>query len=411
MEQDERGYRWADGAICSHCVSDTALASWIEKNLNSTNCRFCGQESDDLIAASFDDFVGIVLAGISFDWNHPDNEGIAYESAEGGYLAELSDSWDVFSDYYISENNDVVEALIDAIDTESWVERDFYIGDDSKRLSWGWDWFKRVTKHQTRYLFLKSGDADYYELPPSRMLDEIATVIGSDLQKAGLIKMLTSDVELIRIRIGAVTFGDAAAIGPPPVQFATQSNRMSPAGIPMFYGAFDAETAQAETFDPNVHTGQIMSIGTFRAQHDLKVLDLADLPDIPSVFELNTQRLIHSLRFLHAFARDIAQPIKRDGREHIEYVPTQIVTEYFRRVFRDADGQPIDGIVYKSSKNGADKALVLFCENGQCVDKDYPGPWIDKILLLASVEYQACPLASGPENYVSDIDHIDEIFS
>ena len=38
----------------------------------------------------------------------------------------------------------------------------------------------------------------------------------------------------------------------PPLQRAKQPNRMSPAGVPMFYGAEDFDTAFQETFDPLV---------------------------------------------------------------------------------------------------------------------------------------------------------------
>ncbi len=391
LEQEERGYSEADGDICADCVSDPALARWIEANRTATECRFCGREAEEPIAASFDEFVGVVLDGIHFDWNHPDNEAIMYISAEGGYQAPISSSWDVFADYDISESGDVLEALIDSIDTDGWVERDFNLGDDSQRLVWGWDWFKHVTKHQTRYLFLKQGSEDDQEIPPSRMLDTIAAVISSDLGGVDLIKTVGQDVDFIRVRIGAAGYDQASALGPPPTDFATQSNRMSPAGIPMFYGAFDIETAKAETIDPAVHAGQTLSIGAFRAMRDLKLLDLADLPDIPSVFDAEALELIHPLRFLHAFARDLVQPIAHDGREHIEYVPTQIVTEYFRRVFRTADGGPIDGLIYRSSRNDGGRALVLFCENEQCVDAGYSGRLRDKLLMLVSVDHHVAP--------------------
>jgi hypothetical protein len=313
-----------------------------------------------------------------------------YISAEGGYQAPISDSWEVFANYDISDDPEVVEALIGAIHTDGWVEREFYHGDDSQRLKWGWDWFKHVTKHQTRYLFLKPDaelDADDY--PPSEMLDVIGSVIATDLEGA-LIKTGGEDESLFRIRIGAQPFNHAGEIGPPPEDFATQANRMSPAGIPMFYGAFDAKTAKAETFDVNVHSGQIMSIGRFRPTRNLTLLDLADLPDVPSVFDVKAQSLIHSLRFLHSFVRDLVQPIARDGREHVEYVPTQIVTEYFRRVFRPADGQSIDGLIYRSSRPGGDRAVVLFCNNEQCVDGDSPGVH-DAVLRLIAVDHQPCP--------------------
>jgi hypothetical protein len=391
LEQYERGYSQADGDICAQCVSDAALAAWIEANLSATQCGFCGRQSEEPIAASFDDFVGVVLAGISFDWNHPDSEGIMYISAEGGYQAPISDSWEVFADYDISEDSDVVEALIDSIDTDGWVEREFYHGDDSQRLVWGWDWFKHVTKHQTRYLFLNPDADNRDDIPASQMLDEIAKVVAADLGGFDLIKTIALGVDLFRIRVGAEGFDTAAAIGPPPAEFATQSNRMSPAGIPMFYGAFDVDTAKAETFEPAVHAGQTISIGAFRAMRELRILDLADLPDIPSVFDEDAHPLIHPLRFLHAFARDLVQPIARDGREHIEYVPTQIVTEYFRRVFRASDGLPVDGLIYTSSRNKGGRACVLFCENDQCAEADYDGPIYNRLLRLVGVVHEPHP--------------------
>lgn len=393
IEQQERGYSGADGEICTNCVSDPALKAWVAENLSSTACTFCGDESEDAIAASFDDFVGIVLGGIGFDWNDPDDEGIIYDGREGGYQASLSDTSDVFYDYDISDNNDVVQAVIDAVDTEAWVERDFYRGDDGERLTSGWTWFKHVTMHQSRFLFLKN-DGDKYDddIPPSQMLNVIASVISKDLAAFDFIKIIGEDVDLYRIRIGTAPFETASAIGPPPLEFATQTNRMSPAGIPMFYGAFDIETAKAETFDAAHHAGQIMSIGAFRALRPLRLLDLTELPDIPSVFADETRQFIHPMRFLHAFAADLVKRIARDGREHIEYVPTQIVTEFFRRVFRDADGKPLDGLLYRSSRPGAGTACVVFAENDQCAEANFEGKPSKQFLRLRAVTHEDCPL-------------------
>ena len=393
IEQQERGYSEADGDICANCVTDPALKAWVADHLSSTACTFCGDESDDAIAASFDDFVGIVLGGIGFDWNDPDNEGIMYDGREGGYQASLSDTADVFYNYDISDNDNVVQAVIDAVDTEAWVERDFYRGDDGERLTSGWTWFKHVTMHQSRFLFLKNeGDKYDDDIPPSQMLNVIASIISKDLAPFDFIKTIGEDVNLSRIRIGLTPFETAAEIGPPPLEFATQANRMSPAGIPMFYGAFDIDTAKVETFDVAHHAGQIMSIGAFRALRPLRLLDLAELPDIPSVFADETRKFIHPMRFLHAFAADLVKRIARDGREHIEYVPTQIVTEFFRRVFRDAQGKPLDGLLYRSSRPGAGTACVLFAENDQCAEADFVGKPSKQLLKLHAVTHEECPL-------------------
>lgn len=394
LEQFERGYSEAEGEICVECVTDPALRNWIEANLTSTQCTFCGAESEYAIAASFDDFVGVVRAGIAFDWNHPDSEGIMYISADGGYQAPVSDSWEVFADYDISEDSDVIEALIESIGNDGWVEREFYRGDDSQRLVWGWDSFKHVTKHQTRYLFLNPTADDLDDIPASQMLDAIAEVIAKDLGAFELIKAIGQDTDLFRIRVGDEAYNTAAAIGPPPAEYANQSNRMSPAGIPMFYGAFNIETARVETLDLAAHVNQTLSIGVFRPMRDLKVLDLANLPDIPSVFDPDAHPLVHPLRFLHAFADDLVQPIARDGREHIEYVPTQIVTEFFRRGFCDSDDHPLDGLIYKSSRNG-EPACVLFCDNAQCAEADYDGPLYNRLLRLTAVSHEVCPSPVG----------------
>ncbi len=294
-----------------------------------------------------DEFVGAVLDGIRVDWNHPDTEGIAYESAEGGYQADLIDTYEVLEDCGVSDEEDVIQAIVDSMETDAWVAREFYRGSDSDRLYWGWDSFKEAIKHRTRCFFLE-GDP-YGDMPPAKMLEKIADTIRQRPGGMDLIRRLSSDTNMLRIRVDAQAHGTASAIGTPPAAFAIKSNRMSRAGIPMFYGALDVDTAIAETLEPG-DIGKIMSIGTFKPVREITIFDLARLPDISGVFNEAGRELIQPLRFLRPFADDISRPIAHDGREHIEYVPTQEVTEYFRQAFRDVDGQPLDGIAYASSR-------------------------------------------------------------
>jgi hypothetical protein len=387
MEMEERGYGESDDVICGACVTDEFLKNWIADNATAEACSFCDTTASSPIAASFEDFTGVVLGGVGFDWNEPTDEGIMYISAEGGWQASMTATIDVLYDTNFTENDDVVAGLVDMIDNEAWVEREFYRGTDSQRLTWGWDSFKDFTKNNTRYFFLQNGDFERVEVTPAEVLAAISNMILSDLGEAGLIKSIEPDADLIRIRVADRPQEAVGEIGPPKPEFARQSNRMSPAGIPMFYGAFDRATAFAETFDPAAHAGQILSIGTFRPLRALRILDLADIPPVPSVFDIDHHDTIHSLRFLHAFASDISQPIARDGREHIEYVPTQIVTEYFRRVFRFKDGGQLDGIIYSSAKTADSKAFVLFCENDQCIG---PGDDVgrDALLRLVNVRHE-----------------------
>ena len=90
------------------------------------------------------------------------------------------------------------------------------------------------------------------------------------------------------------------------------------------------------------------------------MLDLTSLPRIPSRFDEKLAPDLYTLIFLHSFLEDLSAPVSKDGHEHIDYVPTQIVTEYFRYTFEELTKIAIDGIIYPSSKNKGHNACVLF---------------------------------------------------
>jgi hypothetical protein len=135
---------------------------------------------------------------------------------------------------------------------------------------------------------------------------------------------------------------------------------MSPAGIVMTYVSEDKLTALHETADA-VGT---YAIGKFRVRRDIRILDLAALPPVPSLFDELPDSLEYdprrSLIFLHRLAGDISRPIARDDRVHIEYVPTQVVTEYVRSAKIPDEG--LDGIRYRSSRRDGGMSLVLFAD-------------------------------------------------
>ena len=47
-------------------------------------------------------------------------------------------------------------------------------------------------------------------------------------------------------------------------------------------------------------------------------------------------------------------------REHIDYVPTQILTEYFRKRVKGDGGSAIDGVVYPSARRRGERSIVIF---------------------------------------------------
>lgn len=56
-------------------------------------------------------------------------------------------------------------------------------------------------------------------------------------------------------------------------------------------------------------------------------------------------------------------------KEHLDYYPTQVFSEYLRHIYRDKSGNAILGILYPSSVHKTGKSLVLFIEKDSICDK------------------------------------------
>ena len=74
------------------------------------------------------------------------------------------------------------------------------------------------------------------------------------------------------------------------------------------------------------------------------------------------------LIFLHGFRHDMANPVVKNGAEHYEYVPTQVVAEYFRHVFRIDEKKSIDGIKFESTRHPGGICYSLFLTTEDCTD-------------------------------------------
>ncbi|MCB1095083.1 MAG: RES domain-containing protein [Verrucomicrobiae bacterium] len=274
------------------------------------------------------------------------------------------------------ENARLLENVAESFSGHHWCKREYSILSPGDRLRSGWEKFKHVVQHLRRYTFWMD-HSDYYGesefhpdfLSPSMMLKELeAAIVSMDL-----VRTLPVGTEFWRLRIHSdmEPLGKAEDLTPPPIECAIQPNRMSPAGIPMFYGASDWETAFAEVVDSDDLVNQSVTGAAFSSIQEISVLDLVDIPDIPGFFAKSGHKHRHALAFLHYFTDDLSKPIERDRRPHIDYVPTQVFTEYIRFEFERAIETKIDGIIYSSSRNGG-TCCVLFITKENCLPKNGP---------------------------------------
>jgi hypothetical protein len=108
-----------------------------------------------------------------------------------------------------------------------------------------------------------------------------------------------------------------------------------------------------------------------------RVLDLRNLPPVPSIFDESKIDLRLPLRFLHSFRSDISEAVVPDERVHVEYASTQVVSEFIKLRFTDQDGNRVDGVLYPSSRRHEGCNVVLFTngENVERIPSDaYPPP-------------------------------------
>lgn len=219
-----------------------------------------------------------------------------------------------------------------------------------------WESFANMVRNKRRFTFAYMREEygnKYSSFPSANVLDRLGNLV----KKADEIEIyLYPQTPLYRARsLNAkqrkeiYSFNDITC---PPNQYSKQC-RMSPAGVSMFYASFHEATAEKECFKED--EGQII-IGVFRLKKALRVLDLTQISHL-SIFhpdyEIN--------EFLFDFQKDITKPISEEDKD-INYVPSQVVTEYFRWIYRNKHDLNIHGIIYRSVKDN-DKNVVLFFDH------------------------------------------------
>lgn len=374
MEEDEArgwssvGEKWC----CPGHVEDDALERLIAGSATSKLCSYCGRERDEPFAAEVDLIVERIATSLPFEWASADDEGVAWE---GGYVGETLDTWTLITDglNWPLNDSELITDVVSALPEIAWVQRDYYALSPSDRLLFGWDQFGRIVKHRSRYFFSNWGSEQRGPFPDRDWVSpgELLSAIGEAVIAANLVREINqNELYLYRARVHPRDRQPegASQLGAPPAERVVSSSRMSPAGISMFYGALDPDTAAAEARSANPD-GEAVTLAQFEPLRQLRIVDLSEQPDVPSLFDIERRELRHALIFLRRFVAEIAREFVRDERIHIEYVPTQIVTEWFATKFSAAGGG-IDGLLYQSSRSPGGVNVALFIDDRGCRDPD-----------------------------------------
>lgn len=387
IEAEERGYTLPDKGkyVCASHFEDIYLQKYINENSIKEKCSYCGKRTNVI---DLRDFIEYVCSELTSHYNNPDNEGLYlsgsfYDNDDeeipgfkrvGCYIApsyveNYESTKEMLSDLDLWTDDDNLNSDIeDCFLRDEWIQENALCMTECQELSLSWELFAQMVKYEQRFTFFKK--TEFIRESPSgdNGLFDILTELGTKMTSLGLIKEIEVNSILYRCRfIDDTEIVDSFdKITSAPNDKAKQS-RMSPAGVSMFYGNFDKSTAIAESSPDGKTIDGRYVVGKFRLIKPLKVLDLTSLPQYS--FWMSGDK--EGIAFLRSFNNEITKSIIRDDRIHIEYVPSQVFTEYLRYIYK-YDKENIDGIIYKSSlKDSKDNNIVLFynqCKSSEILE-------------------------------------------
>jgi DNA-directed RNA polymerase subunit RPC12/RpoP len=354
--------------VCSACIDDFVVKAEIESGGRRRTCSYCKSPGRSVaieqVADRVDDVYSAMVGEVEYTPHFPDDSDkvesrqdgslpsqivtemleCAYDSIAEDIVGELSDRhgqheiMDGGTDRY-DDSNDIFEISIPR----------------SSEIKETWQSFCYSVRHSRRYFNEEATDL------LREILDPILSPQGPGKESA--VKEIAAGANLYRGRMANTTVARQAILAKPinelgasPKELNTHG-RMNAAGIPVFYGSFDAKTCVAELRGP---VGGTAAVGKFETLRPLRVLDLTLLRNAMfniSYFDDEVVRKFAYNRFLRGFHKEIKKSVI-PGTETLDYLPTQFVAEY---LWTKVD-PPLDGLIYGSAQisDAAAKNIALF---------------------------------------------------
>lgn len=351
-----------DKSLCVKHFDDKAIKRFIRSNYSDGYCDYCKKK---LKVVSYKELLPFIMEGIQYHYTDAVNF-MSYDSRKGGYLGTTYNVYDLLFNQIELEINpsEAFADLAESIEEIAWANESDYDGKEDGQLRINWNAFEYSVKHLSRYMYYDKVD-EYTGQHPYNILK----VIGRTIDQLNLIRKVAKGTKIYRIRPheNSDEVRQLSDISSTPIEYAQYPNRFSPSGIPMLYSAFDSKTSYLETIDPSKKG--YYTLGEIELKEDTYCFDLTKIPNLPSIFDEKKRSMFHSISFLISLRESMTKAILKDGREHIEYVPTQVFTEYIRYPFNKGRSKKIEGIIYPSSKPQGKIAMVNFWDNRECESK------------------------------------------
>lgn len=366
---DFYGISGMEETVCVEHFTDGVLRDALGREADRFECSFCGRKAaagEAPFAIEMDQLGALVWDVLTWSYYWTEDPGDPWRDLEiydTTYVMYETVEEAVDPAYAMQ----IVECLIRATSsTDAWAPSD---STDPSAL--GWSAYATTVRTESRFVVIAESKRPGYEDEPpariSRFLTALLAYVESDL----LIE-LPADYTLYRGRMADnarklledVRKEPSTELGSSPPALAG-NNRLSPPGISLFYSADDLHVAVAEIALHSKYDEAV--VGAFRTTRRLRLLDFTrPLTKLPSIFATDeeSRRRWMFARFKKHFTDMITAPVVLDGRESIDYTPTQVVAEWLRWV----PEQRIDGIAWPSHL--AEKTKAGFSEDDNFENAD-----------------------------------------
>ena len=371
IEAEDRGWRIPEGYVCPDCVEDKYLKDVIRDDACHRECDYCGGRTRKHSAAP----VMVIMEQIGntiFTWfDNPEEAGGFWDNEDGNYYGfDAINTSEMLESIPLECNEKLFEEIAESFVNDQWVETangSIYGSHPHELMSYAWERFAQIVKYESRYFFQQTlsnieDEEDEYQFARQENYNpaNFLPILGELAIKLRLFTTLSIGETLFRARPkkeGESFDLNTKELGAPPSQKAA-AGRMNPAGISYMYLAFEQDTALTEVRQSN---GLLQAaIGRFETQRETHILDLTNLPEKPSIFDDQCHDELVGLLFIDEFVKEIIKPVEKNGSEYIEYVPSQVVSEFFALIFRLQNDIHLDGIKYPSAVHKDGYNLVLF---------------------------------------------------
>lgn len=364
LAQDSQGWSYNLEDVCATCIDEPTLSAIVSSQAQpAVECSFCGSAG----AASLDVLMAAFFRGLRREYEPAID--VLYYADDFTTRYDTSDLVYEYESIFVGDG--LLDAVLSSVKHDEWVTLDFAVPHPGDAMLVAWDEFCRKVKFKTRYVF-------WLQTPEPWEGQGGEVAVGQVLSK---VADLVKEYELIKAMPALTIWWRAQPHGADPIEhtpgrlgtvpanLATTPNRMSPAGIPMFYGAADADTAVKEIVGtPGASTTHTHATwAAFQTSRECTVVDFTSLPPPVSIFDPEQGYKFFSLRFLHSFVGQLSSKTDPDWAA-VDYVPTQVLTEFFLRVYTTTGG-PVEGLVYRSALTGQ-PSLVMSVDNDRCVAQD-----------------------------------------